>query len=238
MWAKQFVRGLLSPLSAVKTVFARPLLLVYLPVPVLLSLLFAAVVIYGGTELNEGMREALLSWSQDSLPQWLGGAVEWVIAILIFGLTGIVLWFTFSMIGMVLAAPFLDIMARIVLAGRGTDLIEENFLQAAVRAVKEVSLMFLVKCLLLLIAIFLPLLFPVLAFLFLAIDFFDFSWANLKSGVRFKFRRALGKDLPALLGICLIFYPLMLIPLLNLVAYPFGVIAAAKLTCLEESMKG
>lgn len=202
------------------------------------SALFAAAVWFGASAFGEAIQRFLPDWLQ-----WL----DWLLWLL-FALVGMaVLFFGFALVANLLAAPFSGRLAAAVeamLTGKASPATggEDSALPGLWQDVKSElgKLGFFAARALPLLALFLlpglNLIAPVLWLLFgawaLGLEYLDFPLAN--HGLRFRQQRGL---LAGRLGILLGFGGTMmlvtLLPVVNFIAVPLGVVAAT-LLCQRE----
>ena len=214
---------------ALHHVRTRPGLKRYLLMPFFCSFLFL---------LGAGLCwQSVLAWILLQLPvgsvgEWLGLLLQ-SFSWLAFGIFSAL---CFSMLGMVLASPFNDLLCRKVLAQRGANLPQVPFFQGAWRSLRDATLWMLLKCILYMLSLLLPGLSLLCFFLFIGIDHFDVPWSTSATGLSQKFRR-LFETKGEFLGFMLVYGLLYMIPFVGVFIMPLAVVSASllvKLPCDKE----
>ena len=103
-----FARGFSYPLRAAKFLRQKPGLLRFLAVPFLINLLVFSVTVYFGLDLFQGMLAAYAPSSE----VWYGVLLyylAWTVALL---LTTVVVFFSFTVIGNLIASPFNELLSE------------------------------------------------------------------------------------------------------------------------------
>ena len=225
-----------TPLSGPGYFFAglKMLLLPQLRWFVLLPLLINVVVFSGMTYWASGQfslwMDALTGW----LPQWLS-FLEYLVWPLFFLMLVGMVFFSFTMIGNLIAAPFNALLAEKVQQQEGAelpDLTLKDWLIVLPRSIsRELQRMmyYLPRAILLLILSFVPVIGAVLWFLFngwmMSVQYCDYAADN--RGVSFKqMMSALKANNPSCWFFGATINVMMLIPLLNLLIMPAAVVGA------------
>ncbi len=180
------------------------------------------------TLVHSQLDARLASW-----PSWLRTSG----AVLAYALVALVLAVTFTIIGNIVAAPLLDILAeRSLCALRGRDLPhgEHWLLEAALsvgRQLVKLAVFLAVEGALLLL-VFVPVVYPVLATIvaiaFLALEYLEYPMAAERLQLRERYAR-LFRHARASLGFGTAIFLLTLVPLASYVALPTSVVGAVLL---------
>ncbi|SHI50471.1 CysZ protein [Malonomonas rubra DSM 5091] len=115
-----FTRGFSYPLRAAKFLSKRPGLLRYLAIPFAINVLVFSISVYYGLDLFQGLLETYAPNTE----VWYGAALyylAWTVAML---LTSVVVFFTFTVVGNLIASPFNELLSEHVEAlkvGRKPD---------------------------------------------------------------------------------------------------------------------
>jgi CysZ protein len=239
----QFKQGFNYLLSGFKLIL-QPGVRLYVVIPLLInSLLFAGVIIYGATSLNELISSLLAQW------QWL----EWLTWLLwpIFVIVALtIVFFGFSIIANLIGAPFNGFLAAAVERSlTGNEIMSENeqaLLQVIILSIKsefQKLLYFIIRAIPLLILFIIPMVnvaAPMIWFLFtawmMAIEYGDYPMGN--HDIIFKQQREKFADNRQLAfgfgtGVML----LTMIPVVNFLAMPVAVAGATRLYVETPGMK-
>ena len=213
-------KGIFSPLQAVHFILANPGLKRYLFLPFLCSLTFFIAMAVLWSYLQEPLIENL----EPYLWSWMNSIIS-VFSWLVFG---VVSSLCFSMVGMILASPFNDLLCQKVLKIRGWDIVEESFFRSSVKAVVETSKYFLIKLLLLVPSLLIPGAQFFLLIFFIGWDYFDYPWSYKAYGIRRKLG-LLSKNFSAYFGFAGVYFLLFAIPFAGIFVMPLAVVSAALL---------
>lgn len=103
-----FARGFSYPLRAAKFLAKKPGLLKYLAIPFSINLLIFSLSVYFGLDLFQGLLETYAP----STEVWYGLVlyyIAWTVAML---LTAVVVFFTFTVVGNLIASPFNELLSE------------------------------------------------------------------------------------------------------------------------------
>lgn len=215
-----FFSGLSSPLRAWRYTVARPKLWPLCMSPLAISIAF----LWGAWSLWDHIDSDFLLMLGGGGEDWWSSTLEGL-SIMVFAVFS---WYTFSMVGMVLASPFNDMLAVAVMKERGLEVEEPPFWEGVVRAIRDSLKLMGLKLSLSVLSFFLPPIFiPVFVFI-IALDHFDYPWSHQTKGLRGRFR-CLSRDKTEFLGFGLVFSCLMMFPFLGLLMMPFAVVASSLL---------
>ncbi len=103
-----FVRGFSYPLRAAKFLVKQPRLLKYVAIPFLINVLVFSLSVYFGL----GMFEGLLETYAPSTELWYGVILYYLAWSLALLLTTVVVFFTFTLIGNLIASPFNELLSE------------------------------------------------------------------------------------------------------------------------------
>ena len=225
-----------SALLAGFGLITKPGVRLYVLVPLLINtLLFAAVIIYGASLLNELINSMIAQW------QWLEW-LEWLVWPLFVVVSLAIVFFCFTIIANLIGAPFNGFLSEAVerhlLKVDQVDTISRPIMQEILIAFKsEVHKLvyFLVRAIPLLILFIIPILnvsAPLFWFLFsawmLALQYMDYPLSN--HGVLFtQQRKKLFASKQLTFGFGLGVMIMTLLPVLNFLAMPVAVAGATKL---------
>ncbi|WP_299733693.1 sulfate transporter CysZ [uncultured Endozoicomonas sp.] len=217
--------------------FAQGLSMIFLPqlrwfvlIPLVINILVFGGIVYGASSYFSGWMQQLTGW----MPDWLA-FLEYLLWPLFFLALAAVMFFTFTIIGNLIAAPFNALLAEKVQRMEGADLPDlklSDWLIIVPRSIgRELRklLYFLPRAFILLLLSFIPILGMVLWFLFngwmMAIQYCDYAADN--RGVPFS---TMMSELKSRITKCWPFGAMvnlaMLIPLLNLLIIPAAVVGA------------
>jgi len=239
----QFKQGFNYLLSGFKLIL-QPGVRLYVVIPLLInSLLFAGVIIYGATSLNELISSLLAQW------QWL----EWLTWLLwpIFVIVALtIVFFGFSIIANLIGAPFNGFLAAAVERSlTGNEIMSENeqaLLQVIILSIKsefQKLLYFIIRAIPLLILFIIPMVnvaAPMIWFLFtawmMAIEYGDYPMGN--HDIIFKQQREKFADNRQIaIGFGTGVMLLTMIPVVNFLAMPVAVAGATRLYVETPGMK-
>ncbi|OUR85359.1 sulfate transporter [Methylophaga sp. 42_8_T64] len=202
------------------------------------TLLFSFAIWFGISEFDQWMNALIPSW----LPDWLVDAVMWVLWPLFVGLLSLIVFFTFSIVANILAAPFNGALAEAVelsLSGESAPQIAwQQIIKDAPKLIfNEIrKLLYLVMWVIPLIIlslipvlnIFSPLLWLLFSSWMLALDYHDYPMGNHQ--LLFKQQRAVLKQKRSLaLGFGMATMFATMIPIVNFIVIPAAVAGATAL---------
>lgn len=237
-----FTRGFSYPLRAAKFLSKKPGLLKYLAIPFVINVLIFSLSVYFGLDLFQGMLETYAP----STEVWYGMILyylAWTVAML---LTTVVVFFTFTVAGNLIASPFNELLSEhteALLTGRQPD---QRFSvgrfwneakNAIVVEVKKLSIF--IVCMLLLFAInFVPgigsliyaVLAPIFTLFFLVVEYMAF--VLMRKQLKFSQQRRYITKRPVLMtGYACGIFCLLTIPFLQFFCIPLAVVGATLLWC-------
>lgn len=237
-----FTRGFSYPLRAAKFLSKKPGLLKYLAIPLTINILVFSLSVYFGLDLFEGLLETYAP----STDVWYGMALyylSWTVAML---LTSVVVFFSFTVVGNLIASPFNELLSEHTEAlqvGRKPD---ERF--SVGRFWKEAKnsifveikkLSFFTVCMLLLLAINLvpgigsmvyAVLAPIFTLFFLVIEYMAF--VLMRKQLTFTQQRRYISKRPVLMtGFACGIFCLLAIPFIQFFCIPLAVVGATLLWC-------
>lgn len=225
---RAFFQGLHLPLTAAGFLLRRPRLWVLVAIPLVLNtLIFVALIGWGFSEFAE----ALNGWLE-GLDAWYWTVLLWAARILFWVIVLVVVYFIFTPVALIVAAPFNDRLAESVERAYGFQIEDDRPLvkmvlgEAAYALVSEVKRMvvFLIILVLLLALNFVPMIGPVLyagvsfafACWFAALEFTSFAADRRHLELRRKWG-LLWRKLPLTTGFGLVTVALLMIPFLNVI---------------------
>ena len=211
----------------------KPELRGYVIWPLLINVVVFSGIVYWSSGLFSQTMDSLISW----LPDWLA-FLEYLFWPLFFLMMLAIVFFTFTLIGNLIAAPFNALLSEKVQQMEGAklpDLGWKDFLailpRSILRELRKIAY-FLPRALILLLLSFIPVVGAVLWFIFngwmMAIQYCDYPADN--RGISFSETLAqLKKNNPTSWFFGTTVNLVMLIPLVNLVMIPAGVVGATLL---------
>ena len=236
-----YVNGLLDAFHGLGLIFSKGTKR-YVIVPLLVNiLLFAGAITLLGQQLD--------IWLDKLLPGWLSW-LEWLIWPLFVATLSLAVFYTFTIIANLIAAPFNSLMSASIEAhltgSKPEDITSEKFWKLAIRTIgSEIGkLLYFLKWLIPLVIItFIPVInvaAPFLWFLFaawsLSLEYTDYPLAN--RGMLFKEIRTYNRQYRMRsLGLGTSVFVMTSIPFVNFMAMPVAVAAATRLT-VENRNKG
>jgi CysZ protein len=239
----QFSQGFNYLLSGFKLIL-KPGVRLYVLIPLLInSLLFAGVIIYGASSLNDFINWLLAQW------QWL----EWLTWLLwpIFVIVALaIIFFCFSIIANLIGAPFNGFLAeaveRVLTGEKIKSDNDESLVQIIITSLKsefQKLLYFFIRALPLLILFFIPMInvaAPLIWFLFtawmLTIEYGDYPMGN--HDIMFKQQRekfTANRQLAFGFGSGVML--LTMIPVINFLAMPVAVAGATRMVVEHPGLK-
>jgi CysZ protein len=235
-----FLKGMSLPFEAVDFLSRRPLLLLLMLIPIAINLvLFFAVLGWGFHEFSDFLGSLL-----DEKTAWYWTTLKWVIQILFYLIVLAIVFFIFTPIALIIAAPFNDQLAEKVEHAAGFQIedkrsflvmVREEIIYAVFSEAKRMSVVLGVFILLLpvnFIPVIGPLLFGILSFLWgawsAAIEFTSFAADRRHLGTREKWRQ-LRSNLPLTMGFGTATILLLGIPLINVFAVALSAVGGTVL---------
>lgn len=246
---RDLARGFRYPFASFGFLREHPRLIGYILIPVTINLLVFGGVVYFGLE-------ALDHFVRQWLPQgdaWYWALLNYLLWLLVSGIVAVVIFFTFVLVGSIIAAPFNDLLSEkteAVVRGRGAEAPFRLgvFLRETLRTMfEEVRRLgaFAVGMIGILLLNVIPgvgqVLAAVLSFLFLlyflVIDYTGFVLNRWQ--LNFREQRAyIRSRRPLMFGFGLGVFCLVSIPFLQLMAIPLAVIGATRLCCEHPPARG
>jgi CysZ protein len=237
-----FVRGFSYPLRAAKFLVKKPGLLKYMAIPFAINLLVFSLSVYFGLD----MFERLLAAYAPSPEVWYGMILyylAWIVAML---LTTVVVFFSFTVIGNLIASPFNELLSERTEALKIGNSAEEKFSAARFLAdaknalfveVKKMTV-FISGMLLLLTINLIPgigsviyaLLAPLFTLFFLVVEYLAFVLMRKQLSFADQ-RRYVSKRPVMMLGFGCGVFCLLAIPFLQFFCIPLAVVGATLLWC-------
>ena len=220
-------------LTAGFQLISKPGIRFYVLVPLLINtLIFTGVIIYGAKQLA-----SLIDWLSSlwSWTEWF----SWLLWPLFLIITLSVVFFCFSILANLVSAPFNGFLAEAVAANltgkktkprRMTELTRDII--EAIKSEATKFIYFIVRAIPLLLLLLIPILGPVIWFLFgawmMALEYMDFPMGN--NGMLFpEIRQTLASRRKLALGFGIAVMSLTLVPVINFIAMPVAVAGATKL---------
>ncbi len=237
-----FARGFSYPLRAAKFLLKKPGLLRYLAIPLTINVLVFSLSVYFGLDMFEGLLETYAP----STEVWYGLAlyyVAWTVAML---LTAVVVFFSFTVVGNLIASPFNELLSERCEELRMGKLPGQRFTLG--RFWKEARNALLVECkklsvfiviMLLLFSINLipgvgsmiyAVLAPLFTLFFLVIEYMAFVLMRKQLSFADQ-RRYVTKRPVMMLGFGLGIFCVLAIPLVQFFCIPLAVVGATLLWC-------
>ncbi len=237
-----FVRGFSYPFRAPRFLLKHPRLLRFVAIPFAINLLIFSLAVYFGLDLFNHMLEQYLPQG-DAWYLALLYYLAWVVAAL---LTTVVVFFSFTVVGNLLASPFNELLSeRVEVLVRGEDFGRpfalSTFVAETGRAMwteAKKQLFFISGMLVLLLVNLIPglgpmayaVLAPLFTLFFLVIEYLGFVLMRKQLSFRRQQRYVLGNPL-LMLGFGCAVFCLLAIPLLQFFCIPFAVCGATLLWC-------
>ena len=237
-----FTRGFSYPLRAAKFLTKKPGLLKYLAIPFVINVLIFSLSVYFGLDLFEGLLETYTPGTE----VWYGMILyylAWTVAML---LTAVVVFFSFTVIGNLIASPFNELLSEHTEALQVGRQPEERFsvgrfwkeaTHAIAVEVKKLSVFIL--CMLLLLAINLipgigsviyAVLAPIFTLFFLVVEYMAF--VLMRKQLTFAQQRQYISGKPVMMtGFACSIFCLLTIPFLQFFCIPLAVVGATLLWC-------
>ncbi len=223
----EFIRGF-SYLFSGFALISKPGIRKYVLIPTLVNIiLFSCAILFGIHQLDDFMKDFSGWW------QWL----EWLLWPLFILVTMTIVFFTFSILANLIAAPFNGFLAETVESHLDGKKITSSSVPLSKEIIKAIAseiskfLYFLVRAIPLLILLFIPglqLLWILFGAWMLALEYLDFPMSN--HGMTFKQERLIIKQHRRLaLGFGSATMLMALIPVINFIVMPVAVCGATKL---------
>lgn len=224
-----FFRGLLSPFEAMRFLCNNYKgMRRYIIAPFILSLSFILLMIF--------FLYGFIEQQMHHLHAYLWSSLVFVLEFFTWAIVGLISYYIYSLLVMVIASPFNDMLCVKVLKLRGIDVDEPPLIKGMFRAVFDALKLLVLKLFLMIMSLIIsPLAFVVLC-LIVGLDYFDFPWSYKTHGLFRKLKLIM--DSPgAFAGFCLSYGLILAIPFLGVMMMPFAVISAALLV-KEKGFKG
>jgi CysZ protein len=237
-----FVRGFGYPLRAVRFLVKKPGLWKYLVIPFAVNLLIFTLSVYFGLDMFSGLLEAYAP----STEHWYGIILYYLAWIVALVLTVVVVFFSFTLVGNLIASPFNELLSERCEELRRGALPEQRFRLggfwrearfALLVEIKKLSVF--VLCMLLLLAlnlipgvgsVFYAVLAPVFTLFFLVVEYLAF--VLMRKQLRFAEQRRYICRHPVLMaGFGCGVFCVLAIPFLQFFCIPLAVVGATLLWC-------
>jgi CysZ protein len=163
---------------------------------------------------------------------YLGGGGEgwwsWILDVFSWLVYAVFAWYTFSMVGMVLASPFNDLLATHVLKARGIAYSDPPLWTSIKNSVVDSLKLLVFKVILSVLSLCFPPIFFASIALIVVMDHFDYPWSHQTVGLRGRLK-CFRRDAPEALGFGVFYGLVFMIPFAGLFTMPLAVISAALL---------
>jgi CysZ protein len=224
----RLISGLASPWRGLKFSLRHPKIWPYFVLPLLISSSF----LWGSWLLWDHVDDQVLSYLGGGTDGWWSRVLDWF-SLLIFAIFA---WYSFTMVGMILASPFNDLLAVQVMKIRGLVSEDPPFWEGVRRSVLDTLKLTGLKVVLTVFSLIIPLLFIPVFLFFVGMDHFDYPWSHQTKGFRGRMR-CLKRDGLEFGGFSLLFGLAMGIPFLGLLLMPLAVVSATLLVKEDSSLK-
>mgnify|MGYP001190502551 CR=1 FL=1 len=245
--AGQFVSGFRTPFASFQFVVRNPGLFRFIAIPFLINLLVFSLVVWLGLDF-------FAATVSERLPQgdaWYWVTLYYFLWVLAFAFTAIVVFFTFTVVGNLIASPFNELLSERTEEILTNTKNEEPFSLAVFGRDATKSLLDEVKKLAVFVAVMLvvlPLnlvpvfgsaLYAVLAtavtLYFLSVEYLSFTMTRKRLDFREQ-RRFIANRKRLMLGFSCGVLLLLAIPMVQLMCIPMAVIGATRLWCEEQGV--
>lgn len=229
---KPFLAALTYPLRGVTYFLGRPVLWKYFAAALAINLVLFTVL----TTLFINYRADIVDWiTPDRFWRWAQVVIEWVFTVLV-AVLGL---FLFTIIGNLLASPFLDAMTERILTDLGETLPPSRGpLQAFIRALRNQSIklaffgaiqaLLLVLWVIPVVGFLHPPLSAIVTILFLGFEYVDYPLDARQLPIPRRFEWMLAR-LGSTFGYGLVLFPLFLVPVVGYLCLPLAVAGASLL---------
>ncbi len=237
-----FARGFSYPMRAAKFLLKKPGLLRYLAIPLSINVLIFSLSVYFGLDMFEGLLETYAP----STEVWYGLVlyyIAWTVAML---LTAVVVFFSFTVVGNLIASPFNELLSERCEELRSGALPEQHFTlgrfwkearNALMVECKKLSVFILIMLLLLAInlipgigSMIYAVLAPIFTLFFLVIEYLAFVLMRKQLSFAEQ-RRYITKRPVMMLGFGVGIFCVLAIPLVQFFCIPLAVVGATLLWC-------
>jgi len=244
---RNFLTGFRYPWRAARFILRQPGLYSYILIPLLINIIIFSLTVYGGIQLFDGLADRFIPRGD----AWYWDVVHYLFWFIVFCTTAITVFFTFTVVGNLIAAPFNDLLSErteLLLLGSTIDQSPNSLIESLRNAgstmLDELRKMTLFICLMLLLLLlniipgFGVLLYSGSSFLltvwFLAIEYTGYVFA--RQGLSFREQRFfLRSHFLTGLGFGCAIFLLLVIPFIQFFTIPMGVVGA---TMLVHDKKG
>ncbi len=216
-----FFKGFGAPIASINFIFKNPKLIKYLFLPFCMSCMVLVI--------------TFMLWQmfQQNIIDWMGlsttGYFTWMVVALMWLVYAVFSLYCFTIIGMIAATPFNDLLSRRVLEIRGiTDFSEIGFIESSVKSLLEIFKLTGIKCVLFVITFFLPPLPLLVLIFFIGWDYFDYPMNQKTQGLRNK-ASCLAAQKGVFMGFASIHSLLFMVPFAGLILMPIAVVGASLL---------
>jgi len=245
--AGRFVSGFRAPFASFGFVGRHPGLLRYIVIPFLINLLVFSLVVWLGLDFFSAV-------VAERLPQgdaWYWVTLYYLLWVLAFALTAVAVFFTFTVVGNLIASPFNELLSERteeLLTGTVTDApfslvaFGRDAVTSLLDELKKLAVFVTVMLVLLLFNLipgFGSAVYAVLAtavtLYFLSVEYLSFVMTRKRLGFREQRRFIAGRK-RLMLGFSCGVLLLLAIPLMQLLCIPMAVIGATRLWCEEQGV--
>ncbi|MBW2450752.1 MAG: EI24 domain-containing protein [Deltaproteobacteria bacterium] len=242
-----FSRGFFTPFRSFRLVKQHPRLALYMVIPFLINLLVFSGVVYLGLDVFGNLVVGQLP-SGDA---WYWAVLYWLLWGVAFVVTAVLVFFTFTVVGNLIASPFNDLLSERteeILRDRlnSEPFVLKQFLSDAWQTLlleAKKMLVFVVVMLAILPLNLVPLagnsLYTIcaisLTLFFLCIEYLSFTMVRQRQYFKEQYQFIISHKL-LMLGFGLGVMAILAIPFLQLLCIPLAVIGATRLWCEEEGL--
>jgi len=245
--AGRFVNGFRTPFASFAFVARNPGLLRYIVIPFLINLLVFILVVWWGLDF-------FAATVSERLPQgdaWYWVTLYYFLWVLAFALTAIVVFFTFTVVGNLIASPFNELLSErteeLLTATRNEEpfslaVFGRDAVKSLLDEVKKLAVFVVIMLVVLplnLIPAFGSAIYAILAtavtLYFLSVEYLSFTMTRKRLGFREQ-RRFIAGHKRLMLGFSCGVLLLLAIPMVQLMCIPMAVIGATRLWCEEQGL--
>nr|WP_320050564.1 sulfate transporter CysZ [uncultured Desulfuromonas sp.] len=243
---RRFSTGFFSLWHAFRFLGANPSLFKYVAIPFAINLLVFSATLYWGVDLFNGMIGHYVGTQEAWYWQILAVFVKVIAGLL----TAVIVFFTFTVVGNLIAAPFNDVLSEkteLILTGNRLDepfslkLFMADMWRVLGDELRKMSI-FVALMIFLLLFNMIPALGPpvyavfsvALTLFFLVVEYTGYVFSRKHLGFSDQ-RRFIKNNFMASVGFGLAVMCMLMIPFVQFVTIPIAVIAATRLCCLDGS---
>ena len=214
------ISGLASPLRGLKFGLRHPKIWPYFIAPLLISSTF----LWGSWMVWDLIDDEVLVHLGGGHHDWWSRFLDWF-SLLIFAIFA---WYSFTMVGMIFASPFNDMLAVQVMKIRGLICEDPPFWEGVRRSVLDTLKLTGLKVVLSIMSLIIPPLFIPVFIFFVGLDHFDYPWSHQTKGLRGRLQ-CLKRDSLEFSGFSLLYGMAMGLPFVGLLLMPLAVVSATLL---------